>query len=124
MIAPEQAGRNVADVVRALRRLKPISQKALGDEILLDESTMSRCMHGKRSWQVEEVARLAAFFEVSPSTFFRPAAEINAAIDEHLQKLEFLSLVDSEHQPELFETDHGRELAVPWFTPPSLTVAS
>lgn len=52
------------------------SQNDLAAALNLDSGAISRSMHGKRAWKLEEIEAMAHHFDVDISTFFVEPGEL------------------------------------------------
>lgn len=81
-------GAIVSNNVRALSALHNISQKELAKAIGIDQSSVSQRWRGKRQWQLEDLAKVAAVLGITPWELVTPLGDI-----------EKLPQLDSNQQP-------------------------
>lgn len=61
---------NVSRIVRILLARDEMLQKDLAEALGYETGTITRKMKGERDWNLNDVVRLAEFFEVAVSLFF------------------------------------------------------
>ena len=64
---------NVARIVRVHLADRRKRQSELASVLGMDSGTMSRAMNGKRDWALEDLMKMAKFFDISVAVFFDDA---------------------------------------------------
>lgn len=71
---PLDLNENITDVTRLLMASRGgMTKSDLARSLGVDKAIVTRSFAGTRPWKMEEVARLAQMFDVSPAMFFEPA---------------------------------------------------
>lgn len=63
-------GENVSRIVRILLARDEMRQQDLAEALDYESATITRKMKGEREWRLNDIVRLAEFFEVPARTFF------------------------------------------------------
>ena len=64
---------NVARIVKTLLTHQGKSRSELAQALHVHVSAVNKAISGQRSWDVNDITRMADFFEVSPALFFEDA---------------------------------------------------
>ena len=67
---------NISAVVRLFMALHDLNQGELAAELDTNQPRISDKLAGRRRWHVEDVAKLAAHFDVPADIFFQSADEV------------------------------------------------
>ena len=76
------ANDNVSRIVRTLLTHRTRSRAELATHMGVHVSAVNKAMIGRRTWDVDDLVKLADFFDVSPALFFEDAESLIPTIGE------------------------------------------
>ena len=76
---------NVSRIVEVLLAATGKRRVDLAEHLGYSAPVISKAMHGKRPWTIDDLVKMADFFGVSPAIFFRDRNDLIPALGDNLR---------------------------------------